>query len=114
MRYDHRVEEYALSRESTKRTNVAEIIGADGYQLLTAIDTIPALNWLHHVPSVQIVRRVWLQQFELVEGRVHFRDNDNIPPPATMICSPYDTEATYGRKLTEWWIGDIRASDRKL
>ena len=90
------------------------IIGADGYQLLTAIDTIPALNWLHHVPSVQIVRRVWLQQFELVEGRVHFRDNDNIPPPATMICSPYDTEATYGRKLTEWWIGDIRASDRKL
>ena len=36
---------------------------------------------------------------------MHFRSNDNIPPPATMICSPYDTEATYGRKLTGWWIG---------
>ena len=22
-----------------------------------------------------------------------------------MICSPYDTEATYGRKLTTWWVG---------
>lgn len=104
-RYDHRVEEHSLPRESSKRNDVAEIIGADGYQLLTAIDTTPALNWMHHVPAVQLLRRVWLQQFELVDGKVHFRSNDNIPPPATMICSPYDTEATYGRKLTEWWIG---------
>jgi transposase len=22
-----------------------------------------------------------------------------------MICSPYDIEATYGRKLTTWWVG---------
>ena len=22
-----------------------------------------------------------------------------------MICSPYDEEATYGRKLTSWWVG---------
>lgn len=22
-----------------------------------------------------------------------------------MICSPYDMEATYGRKLTTWWVG---------
>lgn len=22
-----------------------------------------------------------------------------------MICSPYDVEATYGRKLTTWWVG---------
>jgi len=44
-----------------------------------------------------------VQQFELIEGKPHFRANDNIPPPPKMICSPYDIEATYGRKLTEAW-----------
>lgn len=104
-RYDHRIEENRLPQEITKRTTAAEIIGTDGYQLLTAIDTTPALNWLHHVPAVQILPQVWLQQFEMVDGQVHFRSNDNIPPKAPMICSPYDSEATYGRKQAAWWIG---------
>jgi transposase len=104
-RYDHRVEEQGLPRDTAERAAAAEIIGADGYQLLTAIDTTPVLNWLHHVPAVQLLRQIWLQQFEMVDGQVHFRSNDNIPPPATMICSPYDSEATYGRKLRAWWVG---------
>ena len=104
-RYAHRVEEYRLPKEQTKRTTLVETIGADGYALLDAIYTTPELNWLPHVPAVEILRRVWVQQFELVEGRPHFRANDNIPPPPKMICSPYDTEATYGRKLTTWWVG---------
>jgi hypothetical protein len=113
-RYDHRVEEQGLPRDTAKRAAVAEIRGADGYHLLTAIDSTPALNWLHHVPAVQLLRQVGLQQFELVEGQVHFRSNDNIPPPAKMICSPYDTEATYGRKSTEWWVGRQSAFNGKL
>jgi len=104
-RYDHRVEEYRLPKGQAKRTALVETIGADGYALLEAIDTTAELNWLHHVPAVQILRRVWLQQFELVDGQPHFRANDNIPPPAKMICSPYDVEATYGRKVTTWWVG---------
>jgi hypothetical protein len=63
------------------------------------------LNWLAHVPAVEILRRVWVQQFERIEGKPHFRANDTIPPPPKMICSPYDIEATYGRKLTTWWVG---------
>jgi hypothetical protein len=58
--------------------------------------------------------RVWVQQFELVDGQARFRADDSIPPPAKMICSPYDVQATYGRKLTTWWVGDIGASDREL
>ena len=104
-RYAHRVEEYRLPKEQTKRTALVETIGADGYALLDAIYTTPELNWLGHVRAVEILRRVWVQQFELVEGRPHFRANDNIPPPPKMICSPYDIEATYGRKLTTWWVG---------
>ncbi|GHO87560.1 IS1182 family transposase [Dictyobacter formicarum] len=105
IRYDHRMEEHRFPRDTIKRIAAAQTIGADGYQLLNAIDTTPELHWLYQVPAVQTLRRVWLQHFELVDGHVHFRSDDNIPPPATMICSPYDTEATYGRKLTTWWVG---------
>jgi transposase len=73
--------------------------------LLEAVGTTPALNWLAYVLAVEILRRVWVQQFELIEGQVHFRSNDNIPLASNMICSPYDVEATYGRKLTTWWVG---------
>jgi transposase len=79
---------------------LVETIGADGYALLEAIGTTPALNWLAHVRALEILRRVWVQQCELIAGQVHFRANDNIPPASNMICSPYDVEATYGRKLT--------------
>ena len=104
-RYDHRVEEFWFPRDPAKRTAMIELIGADGYQLLTAIDTRADLDWLKQISAVQTLRHVWVQQFELVEDHVHFRSDDNIPPPSKMICSPYDTEATYGRKLTTWWVG---------
>ena len=104
-RYAHRIEEYRLPKGKEKRTAVVETIGADGSALLTAIFSTPELNWLHHVPAVEVLRRVWVQQFEVVDGKWHFRSDDSIPPPAKMICSPYDVEATYGRKLTTWWVG---------
>lgn len=58
---------------------LVETMGADGYALLDTIYTTPELNWLAHVPAVEILRRVWVQQFEHIEGRPHFRANDNIP-----------------------------------
>jgi transposase len=104
-RYERRIEEYRLPKEQGKRTALVEAIGADGYALLEVISTTTVLNWLAHVRAVETLRRVWVQQFELIEGHVHFRANDNIPPASSMICSPYDVEATYGRKLTTWWVG---------
>jgi transposase len=101
-RYAHRIEEYRLPKGKEKRADVVETIGADGYALLGAILTTPEWNWLGQVRAVEILRRVWIQQFELVDGQVRFRSDDSIPPPAKMICSPYDVEATYGRKLTTW------------
>lgn len=104
-RYDHRVEESRLPRDKATRTALVERMGADGSALLTAIYATPELQWLHQVPAVERLRQVWVQQFESVEGQLHFRADDNIPPPARMICSPYDVEATYGRKRTMWWVG---------
>jgi transposase len=104
-RYAHRIEEYRLPKGKEKRTAVVETIGADGSALLDAIFSTPELHWLLHVPAVETLRRVWVQQFEVVDGKRRFRADDSIPPPAKMICSPYDEEATYGRKLTTWWVG---------
>src|SRR5258708_25645723 len=105
-RYSHPFEEYRLPQAHAKRTTLVETIGADGYALLDAIYTTPDLNWLQHVPAVEILRRVWVQQFELIDGKPHFRSNDNIPPPPKMICSPYNADATHGPKLTTWRGGD--------
>ena len=104
-RYAHRVEEYRLPKGKEKRTAVVETIGTDGYTLMDAIFTTPELTWLHHLQAVETLRRVWIQQFEQIEGQTHFRSDENIPPPATMICSPYDVETTYGRKISMWWAG---------
>ncbi len=103
-----------MPKAQAKRTALVETIGADGYALLDAISTTPAPNWLQHVLAVEILRRVWVQQFECIDGKPHFRSNDNIPPPPKMIGSPYDVDATYGRKLTTWWVEDIGPSDGKL
>lgn len=83
-RYAHRLEEYRLPKEQSKHTALVETIGADGYLLLDAIYSTPELNWLTHVPAVEILGRLWVQQFERIEGRPCFRANDNIPPPPKM------------------------------
>jgi transposase len=104
-RYAHRIEEYRLPKGKEKRTALVETMGAEGCALLDAIFTTPEVTWLLHVPAVETVRRVWVQQFEVVDGKRRSRSDDSIPPPAKMICSPSDVEATYGRKLTPWWVG---------
>ncbi|MBO0794286.1 MAG: hypothetical protein J2P36_25515 [Ktedonobacteraceae bacterium] len=104
-RYTHRIEEYRLPKGKEKRREFVETVGADGAALLEAIFTTPKVNWLRHVRAVEILRRVWVQQFERLDGRWRFREDESIPPAAQMICSPYDIEATYGHKLTSWWVG---------
>lgn len=105
-RYDHRVEETRL-RYPTKRNARpwSRAMGSNGWARLRAIYSLSELQWLEHVPAVQTLRKVWIQQFEMVEGCLRFRSDENIPPPSLIICSPYDVEATYGRKRTMWWVG---------
>jgi len=105
-RYDHRGEEYRLPRDQAKRTAMAVTMGNDGYTLLTAIFGTPELAWLQQVPAVQTLQRVWVQQFEQVDGHLCFRADDNIPPPAKVMCFPDDVQAMYERKRETWWIGD--------
>jgi transposase len=104
-RYDSRIEEYQLPKEATKRQAMAEQIGADGWHLLSAINGSQAPAWLREIPAVEVLRRVWIQQFYVSEDHVHWRADDNIPPASLLISSPYDPEAHLSIKRSTVWTG---------
>jgi len=104
-RYGTRTEEYRFPKEATKRQALTEQIGADGWALLTAIRSAEAPAWLSEVPTVEILRRVWVQQFWRDEGVLRWRSDQDIPPASLLISSPYDPEAHLSIKRSTVWTG---------
>ena len=104
-RYAHRIEESRLPKGEAARYAHGEAIGTDGFQLLGAVYGPAAPAWLRRVPAVEILRRVWLSQFYLHEGRVRWRKAKDLPPAGQRIDSPYDPEATFGNKRSTTWTG---------
>ena len=47
---------------------------------------------------IQTMRTVWKQQYESVNGQLHWRDRDALPPSGERIASPFDPEARYSIK----------------
>src|ERR687886_786929 len=62
-RYGRRFEEYRFPPGKPERYALAEEIGTDGVQFLRMLDDPAAPTWLKEVPAVQILHRVWEQQF---------------------------------------------------
>ena len=54
---------------------------------------------------MEVLRRVWLAQYYLDEGRVRWRKAGDLPPAGRRIDSPYDPEATFGNKRSTTWTG---------
>ena len=106
-RYGPRAEEYRLPHANPQRAAHAQQVGQDGWWLLERIEQDDRAAWLWQLPTVDILRRVWLQQFQVVDGQLIWRvDNrGEIPPSAQLIGSPYDTEARFSRKRTTTWVG---------
>ena len=57
------------------------------------------------LPAVECLRQIWGQNYLPPADGVTWRENDNIPPAACFISSPYDPEAHYAQKHTTQWIG---------
>lgn len=104
-RYAHRVENYQMPKTDTARKALAAVIGADGQQLLQAIAAAVEQPWLQEIPAVQLLRRVWAEQYVEVDGTLHWREVKDMPSPAELIASPYDSEARYSTKRSVEWIG---------
>lgn len=104
-RYGPRLEDDRLPKDKAKRQALAETIGADGLALLHAIYAPSAPASLCDLPAVELLRQIWVQNYLPTAEGVRWRENDNIPPAACFISSPYDSDAHYARKHTTQWVG---------
>jgi transposase len=104
-RYSHRVENYRLPKAHSQRTALAQQIGADGMHLLSALEQPEAPADLLSVPSVQMLRQIWQQYYDLSGGRAKWRDGPQECSGEGIIRSPYDPEARTGKKRETTWLG---------
>jgi len=106
-RYGPRAEEYRLPHTKPQRVAYAQQIGQDGWWLLERIERDEQAALLWQLPAIDILRRVWLQQFRVVDDQLVWRveNQDELPPSAQLISSPYDVEARFSRKRTTTWVG---------
>jgi transposase len=54
---------------------------------------------------VATLRRVWAEQYTGAAGQLRRRAVKDMPSPAGLISSPYDTEARYSTKRAVGWVG---------
>lgn len=91
-----------------------DLIGQQGRELLDALFDPIAPQWLRQVPDVEILRKVWVQNYQRSDDAVRWRSSENIPPPSLYIGSPYDEEAQLQQE-TKHNVGRLQsASDGKL
>jgi transposase len=100
-----RIEEMHLPDKPTERQADASVIGRDGSSLLTDIFAPEAPPLLRQIPAVEILRRVWIQNYCWEEGQLRWRSNEDLPPATRFINSPYDQQARYGKKRETRWTG---------
>src|SRR5262245_33515192 len=105
-RYRGRGDDDRLPKGQEAQRALADVIGADGAALLAAVHESHAPPWLRAVPAVEMLRRVWVQNYLPSGAGVRWRTaEDGIPPAATFLSSPHDRDARLARKGTTRWIG---------
>jgi transposase len=109
-RYGRRFEQMRLPKDRAERETLLETIGADGLWLLEAVRTAPQTEQLRQLAGVEFLRRMWVQQYwsevdDQGRRQVHLRADDNQPPGAQRLHTPYDEEARYSAKREMAWVG---------
>ena len=56
-------------------------------------------------PAVEVLRQIWVQQYDGPEPEPRWRSDHDVPPSAQLIHSPYDLEARYSLKRGMAWVG---------
>ena len=100
---------------SKKKHELAVTCAKDGYALLRAVYDKASPAWLAELPAVETLRKVLVQNYTLVihaNGREVVKrrekkqpEGDGIPPGRYRIASPHDTDARWGAKRDESWLG---------
>ena len=112
-RYGTPVTSWHPPSSKAKQDELAIAYARDGYALLEAVYAPAAPGWLRELPAVDVLRRVLVQNYtctrtggkEVIRRREKEPDGDGLPPGHMRIASPYDTDARWGVKREEFWLG---------
>jgi transposase len=115
-RYGKRIEDTRLPQSQANRDAYAQMVGEDGCALLDALEAPETPAHLRELPVVRTLRRTWQRHYDRAtsEGAapghpgissVRFKRNQELPPAAEGIESPYDPEARYRQKCDTQWTG---------
>lgn len=106
-RYKDRMDDYRLPKKQSERLALAETIGRDGEQLLSAIYDESAPEYLRQLLIVKTLGRVWLEQYFPTENGLVWRTDKEhgLSPAPVGIRSPHDPEARYSEKRSTKWVG---------
>jgi len=104
-RYGRRVEDQRLPKGKEARTEYLRMVGADGMRLLGQLDAPYTPQGLKDLAEVEILRQIWQQHYELIDGEIRILDPKEMPEGARRIESPYEVEARYSTKRSMGWVG---------
>ncbi len=103
--YGPRFDSYRLPQTKSELGELQLRIGRDGHHLLSAIYSENAPDYLAQIPSVEIMRQVWIQQYYQDNEVLKWRKRNQLPPNKQLIESPYDPEARNRTKRKTNWTG---------
>jgi transposase len=105
-RYAQPFSDFRLPQKPAEREALAVQVGWDGLLLLEKVyftEGVPPE--IRHLPSIEILRQVWLQQYVLIEDDLRQRERKEMPPAARILQSPFDLDARYSHKRGRDWMG---------
>ncbi len=113
-RYGTPMTSWRPPQSEARRQELAIAYARDGYALLEAVYDPSSPGWLRELPAVDVLRRVLVQNYtriitedgrEVIRRREKEPDGDGLPHGHARIASPYDTDARWGVKREEFWLG---------
>lgn len=106
-RYGRAFEVARLPRTREAQHALAVTIGEDGRALLAGALAPEAPPEVRHLPLVEVMRRIWLQQFYDTEEQIHWRTKKEwgLPTASQMLVALDDLEARFRIKRQTEWIG---------
>jgi transposase len=113
-RYGTPMTSWRPPQSEARRDELAIAYARDGYALLEAVYDPSSPPWLRELPAVEVLRRVLLQNYtrtitaggrEVIKRREREPEGDGLPPGHARLASPYDTDARWGVKREEFWLG---------
>lgn len=87
-RYMRLAEQERLPAKPEMRSALAEKFGADGMVLRQSVYAVNAPSALRQLPAIEVLRRVFMQNYHQTQQGLEWREADNLPPVSCFLSSP--------------------------